>query len=116
MTPGDVVLIRLPATGSGAPELRPALVLARLPGPYQNVLLSGISTQVQFLVPDWDELVQSADSDFAHSGLHRPSAVRLSYLYAADPSELAGTIGSVAAARLARLRGRLASHLQNAEA
>ncbi len=116
MTAGEVVLIRLPVRGGGAPKLRPALVLAWLPEPYQNALLCGVSTQVHLLVPDWDELIQTTDRDFAASGLHRASAVRLSYLYAADPAELTGPIGSIDARRLARLRGRLAAHLQNVKA
>ncbi len=34
MKPGDVVLIRLPQTAGGPSKLRPALVLAALPGPF----------------------------------------------------------------------------------
>ena len=52
MTPGDVVLIRLPQSTGGPSKLRPALVLAIMPGPYQNVLICGISTQLQNLQPD----------------------------------------------------------------
>lgn len=44
MNPGDVVLIPLPQFAGGTAKLRPALVLSLLPGPYQNVLLCGIST------------------------------------------------------------------------
>src|SRR5205823_6258048 len=102
--PGDVVLIRLAQFGGGAAKLRPAIVLALLPGSYQNVLISGVSTQLQQLERDWDDLIQPSDSDFASSGLHRASAVRLSYLYAADRAEILGLIGSVDSARLARLR------------
>ena len=39
MNHGDVVLIPLPQFAGGANKLRPALVLASLPGTYQNVLL-----------------------------------------------------------------------------
>ena len=78
MKPGDVVLIRLPQAGGGPPKLRPALVLAMLPGPFQNVLICGISTRLQDLQPDWDELIQPDDADYSASGLHRLSAVRLS--------------------------------------
>lgn len=46
MSPGDVVLIRLPQFAGGVPKLRPALVLCHLPGSYQNVLVCGISTQL----------------------------------------------------------------------
>ena len=112
MKPGDVVLIPLPQPGGGAPKLRPALLLADLPGPYQNLLLCGVSTQLQQLQANWDELVQGGDADFPSSGLHRTSAIRLSYLYAADPGEIAGVIGNIERARLQRLRQRLSDHLR----
>jgi mRNA interferase MazF len=111
MKPGDVVLVRLTQTGGGPLKLRPALVLSLLPGPYQNILICGISTQLHTLVPNWDELIQTSDADFAGSGLHRTSSVRLSYLYAIDRAEITGRIGSIDSARLARLRSRLAQNL-----
>jgi mRNA interferase MazF len=112
MSPGDVVLIPLNQAGGGLPKLRPALFLADLPGPYQNLLLCGISTQLHLLQANWDELIEVGDADFAASGLHRDSAIRLSYLYAADPSEIAGVIGQIDATRLERLRQRLSDHLR----
>jgi len=57
-------------------------------------------------------LLQASDADFPSSGLHRPSAIRLSYLYAADPSEIAGVIGHIDPGRLQRLRQRLSDHLR----
>jgi len=113
MKPGDVVLIRLPQSGGGAPKLRPALVLALLPGPYQNVLICGISTQLDRLQPDWDEFIGPDDGDFGGSGLHRASGIRLSYLYAGDPRELVGVIGRIEGDRLRRLRTRLAGLLSS---
>lgn len=112
MSPGDVVLIPLPQIGGGTPKLRPALLLAALPGPYQNLLLCGISTQLQQVQPQWDELVQPNDVDFPSSGLHQTSVIRLSYLYAADPTEVSGTIGSIDSERLNRLRRNLSDHLR----
>jgi mRNA interferase MazF len=110
--PGDMVLIPLPQVGAGAPKLRPALLLADLPGPYQNMLLCGVSTQLQQLHANWDELIQPGDADLPSSGLHRASAIRLSYLYGADPAEIAGVIGSIGQARIQRLRQRLSDHLR----
>ena len=52
MKPGDVVLIQLPQVAGGPLKSRPALVLALLPGIYQNVLICGISTQLHDLQPD----------------------------------------------------------------
>jgi mRNA interferase MazF len=110
--PGDVVLIPLPQVGGGASKLRPALVLTNLPGPYENLLLCGVSTQLQHLQGNWDELVDARDVDYASSGLHQPSVIRLSYLYAADPSEISGVIGAIDPSRLDRVRQRLSDHLR----
>ena len=112
MSPGDVVLISLRQLGSTTLKLRPALLLADLPGPYQNRLVCGISTQLHLLQANWDELLQTADADFPTSGLHRSSAIRLSFLYAADTSELVGIIGKIDSSRLERLRRRLSDHLR----
>ena len=112
MSPGDVVLIPLPQVSGGPTKLRPALVVSLLPGPFQNVLICGISSQVDDLVNDWDELVRTADPDFGSSGLHQESAIRLSYLYAADSAEIVGTIGQVNSARLDRILVRLSDHLR----
>jgi hypothetical protein len=108
MKPGDVVLIQLPKVGGGPLKVWPALVLALLPGAYQNVLIGGISTQLRDLQADWDERIELSDADFAQSGLHRTSAIRPSYLYAADAGEIVGIIGRVDPAGLSRVRGRLA--------
>lgn len=112
MIPGEVILIRLPQLGGLAPKLRPALLLADLPGPYQNLLLCGISTQLHQLQANWDELVQPGDADFPASGLHGASVIRLSYLYAADPGEIAGVIGAIDPGRLQRLRQRLSDRVR----
>lgn len=112
MNPGEVVLISLVQFAGAAPKLRPALLLAELPGPYQNLLLCGISTQLHQLEPKWDELIQTGAADFKSSGLRHDSIIRLSYLHAADPSEISGVIGSVASARLQRLLQRLSDHLR----
>ncbi len=111
MNPGDVVLIQLPQVAGGPPKSRPALVLALLPGPYQDVLICGISTQLQDLQADWDDKIEPSDADFSRSGLRRASAIRLSYLYGADAREISGVIGRIDAARLNRVRGRLAALL-----
>ena len=112
MSPGDVVLIRLPVFAGTGTKLRPALYLASLPGPYQTLLLCGISTQLAQILANWDELIQNTDSDFSSSGLHQPSMVRLSYLYAADPSEISGILGNIDLTRLDRLRERLADQIR----
>ena len=111
MGAGDVVLVAVPQIGWGSAKLRPALILATLPGPYQSHLLCGISKQLRQQEPDWDELMNQSDSDFISSGLHAVSIIRLSYLYATDLSQITGAIGHIDPARLPRLRVRLRDHL-----
>ena len=111
MKPGDVVLLELLQIAGGPPKLRPALVLAHLPGPYQNILICGISTQLHDLQSDWDELIDSRDSDYTSSGLRKTSAIRLSYLYAADAKEFSGRIGRISSTRLNRVLERLSKFL-----
>ena len=107
MKAGDVVLVRLPQAAGGPPKLRPALVLAILPGSFQNLLICGISTQLRDLQPEWDEQIDPSDADYSASGLHRLSAIRLSYLYAAESQDISGTLGQIGRERLERLRQRL---------
>ncbi len=111
MKAGDVVLIQLPQLSGGPSKSRPALVLALLPGVYQSVLICGVSTQLRDLQPDWDDRIEAGDADFSQSGLRRASAIRPSFLYGADVREIMGVIGRVDAARLNRVRKRLAALL-----
>ena len=112
MRAGDVVLIPLPQIAGGPAKLRPAVILALLPGTYQTVLICGISTRMGGLEPDWDDVIGPGDLDFTASGLHRRSTIRLSYLYAADPSEIAGGIGRIDPTRLRRLLDQLINVLR----
>lgn len=112
MNPGDVILTPLPQVIAGPTKLRPALLLADLPGTYQNLLLCGISTRLQFPSPNWDERIGPGDSDFASSGLHKESLIRLSYLFSVTQARVAGIIGRIDDARLHRLLARLADHLR----
>jgi mRNA interferase MazF len=75
-------------------------------------LLCGISSQITNFLPNWDEFIDASDPDYIASGLHQPSIVRLSYLYAADPAETAGTIGAIDPARLDLLQTRLARQIK----
>lgn len=108
MNPGDVVLARLPG-GAGPVKLRPAVLLAAVPGPIQVALLCGISTLLKPFSLNWDEPIEPADPDFVASGLQQTSMIRLSYLRSVTAAEIVGRIDH---ARLTRLRQRLSDHLR----
>ena len=112
MSPGDVVLVRLPQVGAGAVKLRPALFLTPLSGPYQDGLLCGISTQLHNILPNWDELIQPGDVDFGASGIIQASVIRLSYLRAVTSAEIIGLIGTIDPSRLLRIRQHLSDYLR----
>ncbi len=111
MNPGDVLLLPM-LDVSGKLKLRPAIYLAPLPGPYQTLLVCGFSTQLHSVIPDRDEVLRPGDIDFAASGLHSPSVIRLSYLRSAAPSDVVRVIGNIAPDRLQRLRTRLADQVR----
>lgn len=108
---GDVALTPLPQA-DGQVKNRPVLVLRRMP-PFGDLLVCGVSTQLQHAVADFDEVIATADSDFASSGLKAPSLVRLGYLATLPQRSFLGRIGVVADQRRMRLLQRLCSHLRS---
>jgi len=110
MAPGDVVLTSL-NQADGAAKLRPALLLCRLPG-FGDWLVCGISTQTRHQIAGFDELIVPTDVDYAASGIRAESLVRLGFLGTLAGKQIAGSLGSVAAERLQRLRENLARHLR----
>jgi mRNA interferase MazF len=67
MNEGDVILASIPQA-DGVVKNRPALFLREMP-PFGDMLVCGISTQIHQAVPDFDEVITSADDDFSPSGL-----------------------------------------------
>jgi mRNA interferase MazF len=109
---GDMVPVHLPDASGAIFKVRPAVVLASLPGPYQEILICGVTTQLHAVVADWDELIVPGDSDFPSSGLRQMSVVRLGYLGAVRFVRILKRIGRIDSARLARLQTRLADRIR----
>jgi len=109
MKEGDVILTPLPQA-NGATKNRPALLLRELP-PFGDYLACGISTQLHQAMPEFDEVISKADTDFARSGLLAPSVIRLGFLAVLPSQRIVGVIGQVAPDRHARLLRTLSGHL-----
>lgn len=77
-----------------------------MPG-FGDFLVCGISTQLQQLIPDFDEVIDLRDGDFGQSGLKAPSLVRLGFL-ACPQQDFHGRIGRISRERHRRLLDRLA--------
>ena len=109
MKDGDVVVMALPQQ-DGTVKDRPALCLRRLP-PFQDLMVCGISTQLQQFAPELDETITPADSDFRTSGLKAPSLIRLGYLAVVPATKCRGRIGSISETRLDRLLTKLSDFI-----
>ncbi len=109
---GQIVLFAFPQTDLAAGKLRPALLLGRLPGPYDDWLLCMISSQLRHFVSGFDEIGSQDDIDFEGSGLKVASMIRVGRLAVVDAVMLRGATGEIAPERLERIKARLADWLR----
>ncbi len=112
-TAGQVVLFRFPQTDLETGKLRPALLLAKLPGEYDDWLICMISSQTHHYVTGFDELLHESDEDFAQSGLKVTSVIRVGRLAVVSGEILLGAIGEISQERLRRVKQTLASWLSS---
>ena len=109
--PGQIVLFRFPRTDLAEGNLRPALLLGRLPGEYDDWLICMISSQIRHYVSGFDEIVKEDDLDFVDSGLKVSSVIRVGRLAVVEGEILLGAIGQIAPERVQRIKSRLAEWL-----
>lgn len=108
---GQVVVFRFPHTDLEEGKLRPALLLGKLPGIYDDWLICMISSQTRQHITGFDELVQETDDDFGESGLKVASVIRVGRLAVVAGDVLLGAIGEVSNERLLRVKKRLSDWL-----
>jgi mRNA interferase MazF len=92
-------------------KLRPALLLGKLPGEYDDWLICMISSQIRHYISEFDEVIRETDADFAESGLKLTSVIRIGRLAVVEGEILLGAIGQIAPERLQRVKSRLAQWL-----
>jgi mRNA interferase MazF len=112
--PGQIVLFRFPRTDLQSGKLRPALLLGRLPGNYDDWLICMISSQIRHYVPGFDEMLQVDDPDYVASGLKLPSLIRVGRLAVVEEAILLGSVGQIGSQRLEHIKSRLAKWLMDA--
>ena len=105
---GQIVLFKFSQTDQKEGKLRPALVLRKLPGKYNDWLICMISSQLNQRILKLDESINPEDSDFIQSGLKLPSVIRAGRLAVVDGDILLGELGQIAHDRLSRVRQNLA--------
>ncbi|MBI2571099.1 MAG: type II toxin-antitoxin system PemK/MazF family toxin [Candidatus Schekmanbacteria bacterium] len=104
---GQIVLFRFPQTDQVGRGLRPAVLVRRLPGRYDDWLICMVSTRLHQEVAGTDVIIRDSDPDFSATGLKATSLVRVTRLAVVAPEALQGTIGQVGEGRLATIRMRI---------
>ena len=109
---GQITLFRFPQTNKTAGKLRPALVLRKLPGQYDDWLICMVSSQLSQELPGFDIVLYENDSDFEQSGLKTSSIIRISRLAVVNKDILLGSIGNISNERLSLIKSRLSNWIQ----
>lgn len=108
---GQVVLFRFPQTDLEVGKLRPALLLGKLPGEYDDWLICMISSHTYQYIAEFDEIVKDGDQDFEQSGLKVTSVIRVGRLAVVSGEILLGAIGEISQERLHRVKQNLSDWL-----
>ena len=106
---GQVVLFKFPQTDKSPGKLRPALVLRKLDGFYDDWLICMISSQLSQKIVELDEVIKKEDADFEQSGLKITSLIRISRLAVVEKNVLLGTLGSINSERLNNIKNKIAA-------
>ncbi|RMF41762.1 MAG: type II toxin-antitoxin system PemK/MazF family toxin [Anaerolineae bacterium] len=108
---GQVIIFRFPQADLAEGKLRPALLLGKLPGKYDNWLICMISSQIHQYIDGFDETIEERDEDFEQSGLKVASVIRVGRLAVVSGDILLGAIGEISPERLKRIKQNLAKWL-----
>lgn len=112
MKSGDIVLVRFPQADLKEGKLRPALVISISPSRLPDLLLALISSRIYQALAEFDEIIDTSDSDYIESGLKTKSVIRLSRLATVEASVISARLGSISPERLKRIKVRLIDWLQ----
>ncbi|MHB8766076.1 MAG: type II toxin-antitoxin system PemK/MazF family toxin [Deferrisomatales bacterium] len=112
---GQIAVLEFPRADLVAGKPRPVLLLARLPGPYDDWLVAMVSTQLRQAVEGFDEVIAEGHEDYGSCGLRTTSVVRIARLAVVQSELLVGAIGEICASRLTRIRERLTAWIREGE-
>ena len=110
---GQIVLFAFPQTNMPGGKLRPALVLRKCPGAYEDWLVCMVSSQLRHEVDGFDEFIRRKDPDFLQTGLKVDSVIRATRLAVVTSDILQGSIGRLSSQRLASIQKRVARWIEN---
>lgn len=95
MTKNKVVLVPFPFEDLKAEKLRPAICLNNPIGPHRHVILAFITSRIPDEVLETDIVLNSSEADFAKTGLHVTSTIRLHRLITVTASLIQRELGTL---------------------
>jgi mRNA interferase MazF len=111
MKEGDIILATI-LMSDGTYKKRPSLILKILPK-YNDLLLCGISSQLNQYISDFDLLIDKYSSEFHISGLLKDSRTRLGFLSVIPSQFNEGKLGNISQESHKILIERLCSYLSS---
>jgi mRNA interferase MazF len=81
-------------------KLRPVLLIAEIPGRFEDWLIGMLSTQLHQALPGFDEVLDENQADFLESGVKVAGVIRIARLAVVSITSLTGAIGSISDQRL----------------
>ena len=112
---GDILLFRFPQSDLAGGKLRPALLIKRIHGGFDDCLVCMISTQTRHQIPDLEIVLTEATPGFEKTGLKKESLVRTSRLAVVHPSVFTGKLGILPTEVFNDVRTRLADWIRSEE-
>ncbi len=112
---GDILLFRFPQSDLGTSKLRPALLIKRIHGDFDDCLVCMISTQVRHQIQDLKIALSESTPDFPITGLKKESLIRTSRLAVVQSSIFAGKLGRLPTDTFEEVRTRLADWIRSSE-
>ncbi|MCR4316871.1 MAG: transcriptional regulator [Planctomycetes bacterium] len=109
MNEGDIPLAPIQQS-DGRVKNRPVVALRKFP-PFGDILVCGVSTQLNQQVPGFDDSISTSDPDYSQSGLVSDSIIRLGFLAVIPVKTVLGGIGSISPVRHEKLLKRLSKFL-----
>jgi len=110
---GQIVLFKFPHTDQKEGVLRPALIIRKLPGEFNDWLVCMISSKLRQQISDLDEIITPVDQDFNKSGLKVPIIIRINRLAVVNGNIFLGKLGQIDSKRLKRTKQKLVKWIQD---
>jgi mRNA interferase MazF len=107
MTKGKIVLVPFPFDDLSATKVRPAVCLTNPVGKHGHVILAFITSQIPANLLETDVVLDTNHPDFAASGLHKPSTLRLDHLMTVRKSIIVRDLGVLSSETQAQIAEKL---------